>query len=84
VNPDRDIPPDKLNDARLHINHADLVLTICAYPPEEPDAPLTMTTSCTVEVTVPDFILAGMGEMLIEYGQDMITEAQRRMTARSN
>jgi hypothetical protein len=75
---------DEADDARNHVDHADLVLTVCAYPPEQSGGRIKIFTACTVEQTTPDFVLAMMAEMLIEYGQNMITDIRRNRIARSN
>jgi hypothetical protein len=63
-----------LSDARLHVGHADIILTICAYPPETAGQGAKMSGACTVDSGLPGHVLIEAARLVKSYARDLETE----------
>lgn len=72
-----------LTDAREHVNHADIVLCICIYPPERTGGPAALGASCSVNPYLPGYALDEAADEMEQYAKELRRLAAHR-TARNN
>lgn len=59
-----------IRDARSHVGHADVVLAICAYPPEG-DGPALIGATCSVNPIVPGYVLEEAADTMADYAAEL-------------